>query len=117
LTENDLQKCFRKAKGAPYLVFLNACESAKEIYSSHLIDAFLMYGAENIVGTVWSVYDNPSKEFAKEFYDRVVKGENFGMALLSARLHMINSRKQEDALTWPAFILYRNPNNDLQKPR
>jgi CHAT domain-containing protein len=117
LTENDLQKCFRKAKGAPYLVFLNACESAKEIYSSHLIDAFLRYGAENIVGTIWSVYDNPSREFAVKFYDKVVEGENFGSALLSARLHMLDSRKQEDALTWSAFILYGNPDNYLQKPR
>jgi CHAT domain-containing protein len=69
------------------------------------------------VGTIWSVYDNPSREFAVKFYDKVVEGENFGSALLSARLHMLDSRKQEDALTWSAFILYGNPDNYLQKPR
>ncbi|MGB9960023.1 MAG: CHAT domain-containing protein [Candidatus Bathyarchaeales archaeon] len=113
ITEDDFRECFRRAGGAPYLVFINACQSAKEIYNSHLIDAFLENGAESIVGTVWSVYDHPSRDMAIKFYDKVVEGWHFGAALYSARQQILYSRKKEDTLTWPAFVLYGDPNNTL----
>jgi len=115
LNEDELRDCFAKAKGAPYLSFLNAWDSAKEIYNSHLIDAFLDYGAENVVGTMWSVYDDPAREMAVRFYDKAVRQENFGTALLTPRLHFCGSRKQVEAATWPAFVLYGSPSNILPR--
>jgi len=115
LNEHEMKTCFSKAKGAPYLSFLNACQSAKEIYNSHLVDAFLDQGAENIVGTMWSVYDQPSREMAIRFYDRVVKGDTFGEALQNARWHLSISRKHEEAVTWPALVLYGTPSNILPR--
>lgn len=113
ITEQELRDCFDEAKGAPYLSFLNACDSAKEIYNSHLMDAFLDYGAENVIGTMWSVYDSPSKEMAVRFYDNIVRGNRFGEALLFSRDHFWGSRKTEETSTWPAFILYGSPGNSL----
>jgi CHAT domain-containing protein len=113
LTEEDLRQCFRKAKGAPYFSFLNACRSAKELYDSHLMDSFLDYGAENFVGNLWSVYDYPSRKMCVNFYDELVKGNTFGEALLYSRWLCNNSRKNVDITTWPALILYGQPNNVL----
>lgn len=115
LTENDLKKCFEKAKGAPFLSFLNACESAKEIYSSHLIDAFVEYGAECVIGTFWSIYDSPSTRFASRFYREAASGQTFAHALQLARWQFFDKRRFEEAATWPAFVLYGSPSTWLKR--
>lgn len=108
LTSDDLKECFEKAGGAPFISFLNACETAMEIYSSELVDAFVDLGAENVIGTFWSVSDEPSKLFAKTFYRSLVNYSTIGKALLEAR------KIKNDALTWPAFVFYGDPNQTLE---
>jgi CHAT domain-containing protein len=106
LTEDDLRDCFKKAKGAPYLSFLNACQSAKEIYSSHFVDAFVQYGAEFVVGTFWSVLDTPSTDLARRFYREITDGTSVAHALTLARNQIIRHRKTDEIATWPSFVLY-----------
>ena len=117
LTEGWLRWCFDKAERAPWFVFLNACESAKEIYSSHMIDEFISYGTTHIVGTMWSVYDQPSTDFVLGFYDQIAKEKTIGHAMTLTRSHFANERKNIEAATWPSFILYGNPDSDFKHAR
>jgi len=114
LTEDDLAECFRKAKGAPFLTFLNACQSAKEIYSSPMMDMFIELGAECTIGTLWSVYDYPSTRFSERFYSEIVNGQTIGHALQLARWS-IQKRSFTEAATWPSFVLYGNPDLRLSR--
>lgn len=114
LTTEDLRKCFEVARGAPYLSFLNACQSAKEIYSSGLVDAFVDLGAENVIGTFWSVFDEPSKIFARTFYKSMVQGVSVGDAMKRGRERLIY-RNADEAATWPAFVLYGDPTRTLPR--
>lgn len=113
LTTEDLRESFERAKGAPYLSFLNACETAMEIYSSELVDAFVDLGAENVIGTFWSVFDEPSKLFARDFYRMLEKNNFIGSALRKAR----NLGKTKDAITWPAFVYYGDPGQVLPRAK
>lgn len=115
LTTDDLRNCFECARGAPYLSFLNACQTAKEIYSSGLVDAFVDLGAENVVGTFWSVFDEPAKIFARSFYKSIVQGNTIGYAIQKARNTFIYGKKVEEATTWPAFVFYGDPNHALPR--
>ena len=116
LITEDLRNCFQRAGGAPYLSFLNACETAKEIYSSGLVDAFVDLGAENVIGTFWSVFEEPSKIFARSFYKSIVQGIPIGYAIKKARDALIYGKKVEEATTWPAFVFYGDPNHTLPRP-
>lgn len=117
LTTKDLRECFAKSRGAPYLSFLNACRSAKEIYSSELIDAFVDLGAENVMGTFWSVLDEPSKIFARKFYGSLTHRESIGFAIREAREQLACVRKKDEDTTWPAFVFYGDPSRDLPDAR
>lgn len=116
LTEEDLRECFGKAKGAPYLSFLNACQSAKEIYSCHFVDAFVELGAEYVVGTFWPVYDQPSTSFSARFYREVAQDTPIAHALNLARWQFVGKRKLLEAATWPSFVLYGSPRHVLPRP-
>lgn len=113
LKEDELRLCFNKAKGAPYLSFLNACKTAKEIYDNPMIDTFLDFGCEHVVGNLWSVYDEPSRNMAVRFYDYLVEGETIGWSLTRSRWQYSQSRKGIENATWPALVLYGSPNNIL----
>jgi CHAT domain-containing protein len=115
LTTDDLRNCFECARGAPYLSFLNACQTAKEIYSSGLVDAFVDLGAENVIGTFWSVFDEPTKIFARAFYKSIIQGNTIGYAIQTVRNTFIYYRKAEEATTWPAFVLYGDPSHTLPR--
>lgn len=115
LNEKDLRDCFEKAKGAPYLTFLNACQSAKEIYSSQFVDAFLDYGSEYVIGTFWPVYDQPSARFATRFYREIISGTGVAHALQLARWQFTNKRGLQESSTWPSFVLYGSPSHGLPR--
>lgn len=115
LITDDLRNCFEHARGAPYLSFLNACQTAKEIYSSGLVDAFVDLGAENVIGTFWSVFEEPSKIFARSFYKSIVQGISIGYAIKKARDTLIYGKKVEETTTWPAFVFYGDPSQGLPR--
>jgi hypothetical protein len=115
LTEEDLKTCFDKARGAPYLSFLNACESAKEVYSSHLVDAFVEFGAEYVIGTYWPICDSPSIKFSSRFYKEVAKDTHIAEALKLVRRQFSHEKTLKEAVTWPSFVLYGSPRHPLPK--
>lgn len=102
----------------PNLVFSNACLSAKEAegvmddeyqektYS--LASAFLFSGVRHYVGTIWMIEDSVGKVFAKEFYDRLIKGISVGEAMRLGRLKLIKEYGSS-AISWANYILYGDP--------
>ena len=110
LSEGWLEHCFSEAGRAPWFIFLNACQSAKEIYGSDMIDEFVSYGTSNVIGTSWSVFDKPSKDFVVKFYDQILKTKTIGHALSLTRWNCHQEKRNDMACTWPSYVLYGNPN-------
>ena len=114
ISEYDLKDAFEKAGGAPDLTFLNACQSAPESSYPGMADAFINQGASHLIGTFWSVYDQPSTDFVEKFYSALTRRSSYGEALRTARVQFAKKRGgYRDCATWPAFVHYGQPSDDL----
>lgn len=103
------------------VVFLNACESAKEtaarsfsaetvypgIALQGLAGAFLESGARAFIGSLWRIRNDNACIFAQNFYRQALQGECVGEALRQAR--KITSTEIPDDPLWAAFVLYGDP--------
>ncbi len=104
----------------PHLVFSNSCQSAEssldenETGNTSLAGSYLKAGVGGCVGTIWSVSDVGSSEFASDFYRYLLFGATLGEALLNARR---NSFKKwgYDNLIWGSYILFGDPGIRLVK--
>lgn len=122
LADNDMNraefsKVFDKARGAPFLSFMNACGTAREKGGKHTIEindpyglaeTFIQYGAEAYIGSFWSIDDKISYRFCKEFYD-ILKRKTIGESLMKTRLSFKSERSKAAIDTWPAYVLFGNP--------
>jgi CHAT domain-containing protein len=115
VTTRDLEKAFSR-NGAPLLSFMNGCESGREKYIASawephkgMASAFLDHGAGVFVGTFWPVDDRPSKQLSVKFYDKLAKGATIGEAMRATRLFCKLSRSQGFRETWPAYVVYGDP--------
>ncbi len=115
------QKIQRLMAGHP-LVFLNACETARQqagdglppvegVYDGDpregLASAFVYGGALGCIGSLWPVVDNVAADFAASFYNAVLEGQPLGQAMLLARQE--TARVHLDDPSWAAFVLYGDP--------
>ncbi|WP_242909474.1 CHAT domain-containing protein [Actinomadura terrae] len=89
--------------GAPPVVFINGCQSARPI--ANLCLSFLTMGAKVVVGTRVEVSERSAKLFAEEFYQRLLKDQTAGSAVRNARYALLD---EADA-GWASFLLYSNP--------
>lgn len=110
----------RLLEGHP-IVFLNACESSRSgeeptdgstastlAQSQGLANAFVYGGAQACVGSLWPVFDDTARAFAREFYRQLIsRSEPVGEALRLARI--ICKAQQQDRSTWAAYALYGDP--------
>jgi tetratricopeptide (TPR) repeat protein len=76
------------------LVFLSACDTARgELAQAEGIKntarSFLLAGARAVVATQWTVSDEASARFAREFYQRLFAGDPTATALRGAKLASI----------------------------
>lgn len=106
----------------PDLVFINCChlgkvdrvESARlETEYPHRLAAsvaeeLIKMGVKAVVAAGWAVDDAAAKEFAQEFYRKMLEGEAFGKAVLEAR--SATHAKYPGTNTWGAYQCYGNPN-------
>jgi class 3 adenylate cyclase/CHAT domain-containing protein len=102
----------------PALIFSNGCQTARteewvisnniqnEIYG--LANAFILAGVKHYVGTFWEVLDEPSRRFALEFYQYLLKGLSTGEAVREARLAVIKEYGEE-TIVWASYLLYGDP--------
>ncbi len=98
----------------PILCFVNACETTKavravdsasrlDIYS--LARAFLDTGAY-LLGSRWKIRDVTAKEFATEFYTRLIEDEEpIGKAIIEAR----KACRPSDVFGWASYVYYGDP--------
>lgn len=103
----------------PRLVFVNACRSARvepeagELPS--LAEAFLEAGAQQVIGTVWDVPDEPASGFALAFYAQLMAGVTVGEAVRHARVTLAE-RYGEDSVYWAAWVLHGEPRGRFFAP-
>lgn len=116
-TARDILKMVGTAS-MPALVFSNGCQTARteewvisnnvqnEIYG--LANAFILAGVKHYIGTFWEVLDEPSRRFALEFYQHLLKGLTTGEAVREARLAVIREYGEE-TIVWASYLLYGDP--------
>jgi CHAT domain-containing protein/cytochrome c-type biogenesis protein CcmH/NrfG len=102
----------------PTLIFSNACQSARteqwllKLYFEDnifgLANAFLLAGVKHYVGTFWEILDEPSRCFALQFYEHLLKGLTIGEAVRQARLAIIQEYGEE-TIVWASYLLYGDP--------
>lgn len=109
---------FKFLNPPPKLVFLNSCESSssseveyweEEGKVTGLATTFVSSGVDNYIGTLWPIKDQISHTLAREFYEKVLKGNPVGFSLKRAKLEAIEEWK--DYLSPSSFILYGDPRN------
>lgn len=105
--------------GPASLVFMNTCESAKTINSSHLenyeelsglANAFLDAGALSYIGTICRISDRAASQIAINFYKKLLTSSSVGQSMQTARKEFFDDHREDEDLSWLAFRLYGNPN-------
>lgn len=116
------RRVHRLIEGRP-LFYLNACASGRVAWDNSaqsvqgysqararaegLASAIIYGGALGCIGALWPIYDRPAREFAIEFYNRVLEGHMIGEAMRQAR--SVLRDRHPDQITWAAFVLYGDP--------
>lgn len=105
----------------PDLVFLNCCfigqtgpepvKTTRDVRYNRLAASLsrelIQMGVRAVVACGWAVRDDAALEFAKTFYEHMLRGETFGRALLEARQRTF--ARFGDANTWGAYQAYGDP--------
>jgi hypothetical protein len=101
----------------PWLVFMNACESARTRELSYLEKydelsglgiAFVKAGAPSYIGTIGMINDSSASEIAVGFYKNLLGGSTIGESLRKAKREFFDNNPED--LSWSAFTLYGDPN-------
>jgi tetratricopeptide (TPR) repeat protein len=96
----------------PFLIFANACDSARtsirssEAYITDLYQAFLSRGVPHYIGTIARVPAEASMNFARVFYHQLAAGETIGKALWSARQEFLH---KPGSPIWAYYVHYGYP--------
>ncbi|KAA3630915.1 MAG: CHAT domain-containing protein, partial [Bacteroidetes bacterium] len=94
------------------LVVLSSCESSvgpvmlgDGPYS--LARSFLEAGAQQVISSLWKIYDNYSQQMMMEFYTNLLEGKSTAEALGAAKLKMIKNKKTANPAIWSGLILMK----------
>jgi len=102
----------RWLSGQPW-VFLNACNSVQgssdaaatiRVADSGLVTAFILGGAQVVIGTLWPVPDQGANRFATLVYQELLGGAAVGQAIRQARITLHRERPFDPV--WAAYTLY-----------
>lgn len=94
------------------LVTLSACQASlgqgepRGLAVSSLSDAFLIAGADSVVGTLWEVEDNAAGDLMIAFYRHLTAGACKASALRDAQISMLRRRDAAHPYFWAAFVLF-----------
>ena len=105
----------------PELVFINCChlaqsgaaaEGAAEArafnapgFAAGVAEELIAMGVRCVVAAGWAVGDEAARVFALRFYERLLDGASFGLAVAEAR----RATKAEGGNTWGAYQCYGDP--------
>ncbi len=95
------------------LIVLSACKTGiGEIVKGEGIMAltigFFYSGIDNIVFTLWNVYDKASGKLMVEMYKEILNGKDYSTALRNAKLKLIKSKTNAFTAFWSGFVLIGN---------
>jgi len=95
----------RPLPGEP-LVFINACESAElsPLFYDGFVPYFLAKGARGVIGTECETPAVFAVEWAKQFFDRFLKGESVGEIALELRTGFLNDHKNPLGLLYALYV-------------
>ena len=95
------------------LVFLNACRIGEAPSTRSEVggfaETFLRGGAGAFVGCLWSVGDQPAREFVAAFYEALDSGHTIAEATLAAR----RAAREAGDISWLAYTVYAHPDARL----
>ena len=114
LTPGDIEQM----RWVPELVFINCCHlgSTEVVYpearrynelAANLGTQFIRMGVKAVVAAGWAVDDGAAKAFAESFYQSLLSGGTFGLAVRTARKHIYDNFP--DVNTWGAYQCYGDP--------
>lgn len=114
LTPGDVEQM----RWVPELVFINCCHlgSTEVLYpearrynelAANLGTQFINMGVKAVVAAGWAVDDGAAKAFAESFYQSLLSGSTFGIAVRTAREHIYD--QFPDVNTWGAYQCYGDP--------
>ncbi len=95
------------------LVVLSSCESGIGEYVRGeglmaMTRGFLYSGVDNIIVSLWKVYDRHTNKLMHEFYDALLTGASYSSALRQAKLTMIENENSAFPHFWGGFVLIGN---------
>ena len=110
---NGFRLYARDVAGIPLnadLVTISACRGAgaRTLSGEGLVGfawAFFQARAQNVVTSLWDVYDNSTAQLMDDFYSGVTSGRSYATALRDAKLKMLHSNYQRPYY-WAPFQLY-----------
>ncbi len=95
------------------LVFLNACRIGQAPSTRSEVggfaETFLRGGAGAFVGCLWSVGDQPAREFVAAFYSALDAGHTITRATLAGR----TAAREAGDISWLAYTVYAHPDARL----
>jgi CHAT domain-containing protein len=102
----------------PCLVFSNACQSARTLKQDlenvtssppfNLASAFIFAGVNHYIGTFWEILDEPSSDFALEFYRQFFSGKTIGESVTLAR-NQLKEKYGHHSIGWASYLIYGDP--------
>jgi len=92
------------------LVVLSSCKSGlgKLVKGEGFLSlsrGFIYSGAPNIVYSLWSVNDEPTKNLMVHFYKQLMNGKSYAEALREAKLKILSNSKTAQPKYWAAWVL------------
>ena len=75
--------------------------------------AFLVAGAQAVIGTTKRVTDLGARLFAESFYTFLLEGESLGEALRKTKCNLYSQK--ETSASWASFVMYGRPTMQLIK--
>lgn len=97
---------------AAQLVVLSSCESSVGPAMQGdgpytLARTFLEAGTQQVISSLWKIYDNYSQQMMLEFYTDMLEGKTTAKALQEAKLKMIKNKRTANPGIWSGLILMK----------
>ena len=111
----------KQMRQVPELVFINCCHLGRieagrtpvrfNLLAANLATEFIRMGVRAVVAAGWAVDDGAAKIFAGRFYQSLLEGDTFGIAVREAREAAYQARPGTN--TWGAYQCYGDPDFTL----